>query len=436
MTPLEINKLNEKMLDENSYRDKDSRIMTKVSMLKEKNDYDIYLMICTLCNYNIPEKSELIKMRMDYYNIVKDSDVDYSHTEDEYIIDKSKLKTICKNTGNINKYGLYEYEINLNNNNLVSSLWGYKTSDCLKFVDSKTYTDKLIVSIRKEQFDNFIKALDELMIGYDLTDLKEGVFHDNNSNNKLVDITKLSLPFTPYDYQLEDANKIVAMKRALLAHDMGCISGDAIVKIKVNDSDITTITLADLYNKQPNNAKIESYEDNKFKFIPINAILDKGKKQVLNIITSNTNIKCTYDHEILTTTGWVSASNLNVGNIIISNTNKTEQIINIEYLDEEINVYDVAIDSFITSNFVANGLVVHNCGKTFISVLVGTSLGENTTIIYNTLDNLNYNDIVITDKGPLPIGKIVEENIDCKVQVTKNGKIKFVNILDRSCTTE
>lgn len=234
MTPLEINKLNEKMLDENSYRDKDSRIMTKVSMLKEKNDYDIYLMICTLCNYNIPEKSELIKMRMDYYNIVKDSDVDYSHTEDEYIIDKSKLKTICKNTGNINKYGLYEYEINLNNNNLVSSLWGYKTSDCLKFVDSKTYTDKLIVSIRKEQFDNFIKALDELMIGYDLTDLKEGVFHDNNSNNKLVDITKLSLPFTPYDYQLEDANKIVTMKRALLSHDMGC--GKTFISVLVGTS--------------------------------------------------------------------------------------------------------------------------------------------------------------------------------------------------------
>lgn len=297
MTPLEINNLNEKMLDENSYRDKDSRIMTKVSMLKDKNDYDIYLIICTLCNYNIPEKPELIKMRMDYYNIIKESDVDYSHTEDEYIIDKSKLKTTCKNTGNINKYGLYEYEINLNNNNLVSSLWGYKASDCLKFVDSKTYDDKLIVSIRKEQFDNFIKALDELMIGYDLADLKEGMFHDNNSNNKLVDITKLSLPFTPYDYQLEDANKIVAMKRALLAHDMGC-------------------------------------------------------------------------------------------------------------------------------------------GKTFISILVGCSIFNKEDVIYRTLDNLEYNDIVITDKGPLPIGKIVEENIDCKVQVTKNGKTKFVNILDRSCTTE
>lgn len=425
---------NKEMLLANKYNTKDTMQLSRIASLINPNDYDLYLIACALCNYDIPEKAEARDLRMQLFIKTNGSKENYEHKESDYGKLETKLK--CTNTGKTNKYGLYEYEININDRDLVSDLWEYKTKDCLKYVDSKTYADKLIVSISKTQLSNFKNMLDTLGISYDAKNMEEGIIFTNKCDNKLIDINTLNLPFTPYDFQIEDAEKILKTKRALLGHEMGCISGDAIVKIKVDDSNITSITLADLYNKQPKNAKIESYEDNKFKFIPINAILDKGKKQVLKIITTNTNIKCTYDHEILTTTGWVPASKLNIGNIIISNTNKIEQIINIEYLDEEINVYDVAVDSFITSNFVANGLVVHNCGKTFISILVGTSIGENTKITYDTLDNLNYDDIVITDKGPLPIGKIVEENIDCKVQVTKNGKTKFVNILDRGCTTE
>ena len=74
--------------------------------------------------------------------------------------------------------------------------------------------------------------------------------------------------------------------------------------------------------------------------------------------------------------------------------------------------------------------------KTFISILVGESIGNDTSVNYCTMDKLNYNDIVITDKGPIPIGKIVEENIDCKVQVTRNGVTEFVKILDRRCNNE
>lgn len=431
---MDLMQKNRDMLLAGRYNIQDTRQLSKIASLKNPNDYDLYLIACALCNYDIPEKAEARDLRMQLFIKTNNSGIDYSHDDSDYGKIETKLK--CTNTGKTNKYGLYEYEVNVNDRDLVADLWEYKTKDCLKYVDNRSFSDKIIISIGKTQLENFKAMLKKLGIAYENKDINEGIIYTNKSTHKLIDINTLNLPFTPYDFQIEDAEKILKTKRALLGHEMGCISGDAIVKIKVDDSNITSITLAELYNKQPKNVKIESYEDNKFKFIPINAILDKGKKQVLKIITTNTNIKCTYDHEILTTTGWVPASNLNIGNVIISNTNKIEQIINIEYLDKEINVYDVAVDSFITSNFVANGLVVHNCGKTFISILVGTSIGENTKITYSTLDNLNYEDIVITDKGPLPIGRIVEENIDCKVQVTKNGKTKFVNILDRGCTTE
>ncbi len=42
------------------------------------------------------------------------------------------------------------------------------------------------------------------------------------SGNKLVDWHKFDLPFTPYDFQIEDAKRIVERKRMLMGQDMGC----------------------------------------------------------------------------------------------------------------------------------------------------------------------------------------------------------------------
>lgn len=45
---------------------------------------------------------------------------------------------------------------------------------------------------------------------------------ENKSGNTLIDVSKLKLPFKPYDFQIEDAKEIVSHKRFLVAHDMGC----------------------------------------------------------------------------------------------------------------------------------------------------------------------------------------------------------------------
>ena len=65
---MNLDKLNEEMINGDKYRSSDMRLMQKVSMLKNKNDYDYYLIVCTLCNYNLPEKKELMAKRMEYFN--------------------------------------------------------------------------------------------------------------------------------------------------------------------------------------------------------------------------------------------------------------------------------------------------------------------------------------------------------------------------------
>lgn len=284
---------NKEMLKNGSYKPADERTMLRIDSLDNPNYYDLYLIACCLANYPIEEKSEARELRQKYFELTNNGSIEgFEHSLSDYKETKSS-HIICKNTGRVNKYGLYEFEINSKDSGLISDLWSAKSRDCLKYVDSKSYADKIIVSVGRNQFNNFINLLNTFMINYDDT-IDDNLFFKNKSKNTLVDYTKLTLPFEPYDYQIEDAKKIVAKKRALIGHEMGC-------------------------------------------------------------------------------------------------------------------------------------------GKTFISVLVGSSINESKQIEHKNSDLLDYDDIIITNKGPLPIGKIVEENIDCKIQVFKDGKTEFVDILDRNC---
>ena len=224
---------NNEMLESKSYKLADERTMLKISSLDNPNEYDLYLIACCLCNYPIDEKADARELRLKYFKATNNGQ---QYGFEHPITDYKKITTsvTCTNTGNVNKYGLYEYEININDRDMVSDFWAYKAKNCLKYVDSKTYDDKIVVSISRDQLDNFTKLLDTYMITYDLEDIEAGLFYKNKSANKLVDLSTLNLPFKPYPFQLEDAQKIVRKKRLLLGHDMGC--GKTFISVLVGES--------------------------------------------------------------------------------------------------------------------------------------------------------------------------------------------------------
>lgn len=230
---LDLLQKNKEMLAAKAYKLADERTMLKISSLSNPNDYDLYLVACCLCNYPIEEKSEARELRMQYFKATNNgSIIGFEHPVTDY--KKTVTSVECKNTGKVNKFGLYEYEININDKSLVSDLWEAKAKNCLKYVDNKTFEDKLIVSISRDQLDNFTKLLDRLMIKYDEDDIEAGLFYQNKSSNQLVDLSTLSLPFTPYDFQIEDATKIIKKKRVLLGHEMGC--GKTFISVLVGTS--------------------------------------------------------------------------------------------------------------------------------------------------------------------------------------------------------
>ena len=85
--------------------------------------------------------------------------------------------------------------------------------------------------------------------------------------------------------------------------------------------------------------------------------LDQGQKQTLTIKTSQTEICCTENHLIRTKQGWIKAKHLKPGMQILSPAN--EELVESVTLAGVENVYDIEVED--NHNFVANGLLVHNC---------------------------------------------------------------------------
>ena len=75
---------NKEMLLAGKYNIQDTRQLSRIASLINPNDYDLYLIACALCNYDIPEKAEARDLRMQLFLKTNGSNEDYSHQESDY----------------------------------------------------------------------------------------------------------------------------------------------------------------------------------------------------------------------------------------------------------------------------------------------------------------------------------------------------------------
>ena len=204
---------------------------------------------------------------------------------------------------------------------------------------------------------------------------------------------------------------------------MGCVASPSRVEILIdNDTAIRKRTVRELFLlfQKTQNIKVKCLVNGCFVFLPIKDVLDKDIQNTIKIITKKgREISCTLDHPIYTKNGWLQAANILVGDeIIVNNTDMSnaDRECENELLDtfhdhtdintknskynyesaysygksikslpdidtvvkicqgKTIRVFDIVIDHDDIHNFVCNDIVVHNCGKTFISILIGESL--------------------------------------------------------------
>jgi len=107
----------------------------------------------------------------------------------------------------------------------------------------------------------------------------------------------------------------------IVADEMGCISGSASIRIHENGKSYRDCTLHNAYRLYSSGVtfKIKSMCNDRFMYMPISNIIDKGIKQVIKIHAGGHELICTPDHELYTPNGWVRADSLRIGDDVFAN---------------------------------------------------------------------------------------------------------------------
>ena len=220
----------------------------------------------------------------------------------------------------------------------------------------------------------------------------------------------------PFQFQKEGVNWLLNKKYAILGDDMGCIDGNALISINRANEE-KKIKLKELYFKFNGlngkwNKNIPTYAscviNNVFYKRKISGVYYKGKKKVLKItLEDGKELKATYDHLFLRENNkWEQLQNLKIGDKILTNEtsicfdcssnkdlttyhynkskikkviSKVLEIVNIEEVNDKIDVYDISVEE--SHNFIANEIIVHNCGKTLQAIIASIELQAKKTLI-------------------------------------------------------
>jgi len=189
------------------------------------------------------------------------------------------------------------------------------------------------------------------------------------------------------DYLVNDPNHMRALEM-----QTGCLSGDSEINFnrakKGFSLNIATAYRHRTKNRWDKNIKtfVRSYTGNRINLHEIEDIVFSGVRSLFKIILENGRfIKCTIDHEIMTSEGWIEAGNIINKEVmcddILSNNGipSYSKAITIIYVGEE-RTYDIVCKA-PHHNFVANGIVVHNSGKTACTIFAMQEIALRTFII-------------------------------------------------------
>lgn len=190
---------------------------------------------------------------------------------------------------------------------------------------------------------------------------------------EVIDEEIHDFPFELNEQQKKAVYECLQHNVSVLTGPAGCVSGFTIIECKVGGQrNFRGICIKDLFNIKDKISKklyVKSFINGKFEKNLVEKVVYSGKKEVYYLkLAHNFSVIATADHEILTERGFVELQNLqkDVDKVIVemNGTPYSVGIFKKEYMGEE-DTYDICC--YENHNFVANGIVVHNSGKSSIT---------------------------------------------------------------------
>ena len=132
----------------------------------------------------------------------------------------------------------------------------------------------------------------------------------------------------------------------------------------VNLSDGTSVPIEKMSTMKDSSTKIGiySYFDERMHETHATDFFDQGQRECMKLVFENgSTLECTGDHRIMTKLGYKQAKDLSMDDMVICFSRDVVEH-TILQSKENVglkNVYDICVPE--TSNFIANGIVVHNC---------------------------------------------------------------------------
>lgn len=173
---------------------------------------------------------------------------------------------------------------------------------------------------------------------------------------------------------------LTTAKRALCGDGMGCITGDAIIhlnragkgfKMRLDDAYEHFNGLRGRWSDKVE-TRARALVDGQLLQHRVVDIVDKGVRETVTIeFESGKSLTATIDHPIARPNGsWTAAADLRHGDTVIGNgvdeCLTLETVVSVKSAGQQ-RVYDMEMDG-PHHNFVANGIVVHNSGKTIEAI--------------------------------------------------------------------
>jgi len=165
-----------------------------------------------------------------------------------------------------------------------------------------------------------------------------------------------------------------------------CLSGDTQIKVSRGKStSVKAYSIKDLFRRFHKDAamltRVKSVKDDNILGLNlVTGVVYSGVKKTYTVTTSKGNaLRATMQHKFLTPHGYVALSALKVGDVVMCEQKESQEvpgrkshtvvgiaITGIDYYGEE-DTYDICCN-YPYNNFVAHDFVVHNSGKTFLTL--------------------------------------------------------------------
>lgn len=259
--------------------------------------------------------------------------------------------------------------------------------------------------------------------------------------SKSIQLTNIS-NFEDRDYQVRSIDFLKKPGMRALELQTGCLVGNTTNIVFEGKNKSKKMKLSDAYNIF-NNAKtnrylrwfsfipekVLSYNGHSFFFNEIEDIIYSGKKECLRLtFEDGITIECTIDHMLLTELGWIEAKDI-LNQVVIGTYDMhhyvfvSRQVCCVENIGVQ-HTYDIRCKS-PHHNFVANDVVVHNSGKTYVAVRTLLELQKRAVIVVpaslmnqwqdaiTSMTNANV-DII---RGSRSIKDIIAQNFDVNTDI-------------------